>query len=1077
MAKLVFDYIDTGATRIPQTTKNLEGMTDALGNMERAAKSAGKAVSDSFKMQASAFARAAQGVESRSGNAARVGAARWAPGDGGRWRPPGPPKTPSGPGFNPDFEGAADAAAALVKPGLAHYLDRLANLGRNVAVGLTAAAGTIYAVGRAAHFTGGQLVQGAKDFGDYETALARVGQSLKDYNLFSEAALESHKKFAKELSRTTTFSQPDILKTMGTMAAGGLSGRQLERSVLAVKNLASEFPTMDPAAIARNLVAAKLGATDYLRRFNVNVPRTGDPTQRFEAALDFIERNFAGQATARFNTDTGQIEEFIERLVDLRREMGGPLVSAAASAVKVLGPVVENLTDMAAEGDGAFTQRLNEAAEKLAKVVEYMTDLALRLKNIALPNYRGGTPPPGIISRSLSMFMGGRDPMIQHQMEQFALGISGGSGGTGTGQTAQDKAVALQLARNQLVADFNSHLRDQLRDQKAILIFAQSELDISRRTSDIERERATQRRAMGLTGEAGVAGVQGGNDISAAAQEARIARLKYDEVALQLQLSATGPEDNGGSGENTPRNEQTAKWAEAMERGGDAARIALDEMKNSTMADIKLVENLAEAWARLEVAEMNVAQTRELAALQMSAAERADRERLQAAQDSARILDTQTEATAEAARLELEYNKGLVSRVDLLNSAAEAEQASTAALLEQNRHMAEMDQSAANLVQREAEKNALIAKSVREQERLNEEIRREEAGIARITAAREHQGRLYTINNNLAAGLRQNRVGVGGMSAEYAGLLDRRDSVNESIAASSRAGAAYYNLRSVGAPADQMQAAFYAKEEAQKQANSALQEFTDNLKLATGTLGLIKTAGELGSAASGINSNLKTAFGGISPGIDSGLDKTGQILDRFNALIGIIQGVQTILGIIQAFTAAKQISDSVLLSGMLAANTATAASTASALPFLASIALGTWTDAAIPLAGGGPVPNVPGSTPGVDSVPAMLMPNEHVITANDVRAMGGQKRTAAIIRAYADRSVRRMADGGPVSPSPYYAGAGSLTGGGSVGGGRPQILEVRMDGYKLFRTYVNSVDGGKQIVKVVNNSPSSRRGN
>jgi hypothetical protein len=41
-------------------------------------------------------------------------------------------------------------------------------------------------------------------------------------------------------------------------------------------------------------------------------------------------------------------------------------------------------------------------------------------------------------------------------------------------------------------------------------------------------------------------------------------------------------------------------------------------------------------------------------------------------------------------------------------------------------------------------------------------------------------------------------------------------------------------------------------------------------------------------------------------------------------------------------------------------------------------------------AAGGPVPHTPGSTPGKDSVLSYLMPDEHVLTRDDVSAMGGQ---------------------------------------------------------------------------------------
>lgn len=66
------------------------------------------------------------------------------------------------------------------------------------------------------------------------------------------------------------------------------------------------------------------------------------------------------------------------------------------------------------------------------------------------------------------------------------------------------------------------------------------------------------------------------------------------------------------------------------------------------------------------------------------------------------------------------------------------------------------------------------------------------------------------------------------------------------------------------------------------------------------------------------------------------------------------------------------------------------------------------------MATGGPVF---GGTPGVDSVPALLMPNEYVLTVDDVRRMGG---TAAVDRfraALYTGGIRRYATGGGVDVS------------------------------------------------------------
>ncbi|WP_280317302.1 transglycosylase SLT domain-containing protein [Nocardia wallacei] len=67
--------------------------------------------------------------------------------------------------------------------------------------------------------------------------------------------------------------------------------------------------------------------------------------------------------------------------------------------------------------------------------------------------------------------------------------------------------------------------------------------------------------------------------------------------------------------------------------------------------------------------------------------------------------------------------------------------------------------------------------------------------------------------------------------------------------------------------------------------------------------------------------------------------------------------------------------------------------------------------AAIPKAGGGPIT---GGIPGVDSVPILAMPDEHMLDTQDVRAMGGHAGVYRFRAALKAGLVRGMASGGAV---------------------------------------------------------------
>lgn len=75
---------------------------------------------------------------------------------------------------------------------------------------------------------------------------------------------------------------------------------------------------------------------------------------------------------------------------------------------------------------------------------------------------------------------------------------------------------------------------------------------------------------------------------------------------------------------------------------------------------------------------------------------------------------------------------------------------------------------------------------------------------------------------------------------------------------------------------------------------------------------------------------------------------------------------------------------------------------------------------------GGAVPHTPGSTPGKDSVNAVLMPDEHVFTREDVAAMGGHERVKAFRSAlHGGRSVQGANSSGRFGLGGWIEDAGS----------------------------------------------------
>ncbi|PFG16274.1 hypothetical protein ATK74_0808 [Propionicimonas paludicola] len=74
-------------------------------------------------------------------------------------------------------------------------------------------------------------------------------------------------------------------------------------------------------------------------------------------------------------------------------------------------------------------------------------------------------------------------------------------------------------------------------------------------------------------------------------------------------------------------------------------------------------------------------------------------------------------------------------------------------------------------------------------------------------------------------------------------------------------------------------------------------------------------------------------------------------------------------------------------------------------------------------AGGGPVPESLGVR-GIDSVPSLLMPDEHVLTVSDVQKVGGHQAVFRMRKAIQSGQLR-FADGGPVPPASAPSAGGA----------------------------------------------------
>jgi hypothetical protein len=155
-----------------------------------------------------------------------------------------------------------------------------------------------------------------------EDAIDRLNVSLAQSGKFSKEASQSLQEFASQLQASSRFGDEVILKNAAIIQSlGRLDTDGLKRATQAAADFAAatgrDFDTVS------NLIGrAASGQVEALKRYGIEVERTGDKTKDFNLALIEIEKRFGGAALASTNNYAGALAQAQNAFGDIGEEIG-----------------------------------------------------------------------------------------------------------------------------------------------------------------------------------------------------------------------------------------------------------------------------------------------------------------------------------------------------------------------------------------------------------------------------------------------------------------------------------------------------------------------------------------------------------------------------------------------------------------------------------------------------------------------------------------------------------------------------------------------------------------------------------
>lgn len=189
------------------------------------------------------------------------------------------------------------------------------------------------------------LASSVKAYMEQENANERLNQALKTQGVYTQQTAKDLQNYALQLQRVTTFSDETILETMALLTTFGVTGDTLKQSVVAAMDLAVARG-LDLNSVTMMLGKAFQGQTEALSRYGIVVDKNMPQHEKFNAILKQLAVN-AGTAESRLNTTSGQIQNFSNRVGELKERIGAMLIPVLTKFLDNMSTIISVFEDLA----------------------------------------------------------------------------------------------------------------------------------------------------------------------------------------------------------------------------------------------------------------------------------------------------------------------------------------------------------------------------------------------------------------------------------------------------------------------------------------------------------------------------------------------------------------------------------------------------------------------------------------------------------------------------------------------------------------------------------------------------------
>ncbi len=202
--------------------------------------------------------------------------------------------------------------------------------------GLNNIKGSVIALSAAVAGLTAFLISSVKSFLESDRVVTKLNASLRAQGIFTEQLSKEMQAYAKELQRSTTFSDEAILSSQNLLTTFGIAGKTMKEATKAALDLSAGLG-IDLNTASMLVGKAFAGQTETLGRYGIKISESIPASEKFQAVLDAINQRLGGAAQAQAESYSGKIENLKNRFDDIKEEIGAgfiPIIDRALSVTE-----------------------------------------------------------------------------------------------------------------------------------------------------------------------------------------------------------------------------------------------------------------------------------------------------------------------------------------------------------------------------------------------------------------------------------------------------------------------------------------------------------------------------------------------------------------------------------------------------------------------------------------------------------------------------------------------------------------------------------------------------------------------